>query len=694
MLKNSACFFFITLLFQVIPITGHAQVLADTLRMDTLPLIEITAARSTVKSDESPLAVSVLEAGRIRVAQPQLSMAESLPTIPGVFVLNDANYAQDLRISIRGFGARAGFGIRGIKVLLDGIPESTPDGQAQVDNLDPAMLQRIEVLRGGSAGLYGNASGGVLNLTTEAGDEKTNLEVRMAAGSFGFRQWHAKAGFRSGHTLFKVGLTHVSTTGFRRHSAMKSTLATLKMKWSPAADSSFQLTLLMNYTNSPQADDPGSLNATQDSVNRRAALAANVLYHAGESLQQGRFAVILDKKFSKQAKLNVRLWTALREFDNFLPIRVGGQVDLWRLTAGGMAQFELESKSKNREAQTRYRFVAGLEIDWLQDRRSRYDNEEGVRGALGLRQHEVFSSSGLFLIGHWHPAGKLTLSGGLRGDLIRLRVRDQFLSDGDQSGDRNFQRVSPWIGAAWRLKPRLSLYGNLTTNFETPALIELTNNPEGTGGFANDLKAQRTLSGEIGIRSRGRKQLSWEIALFQARTLGELSPYELADQPGRTFYRNAGYTLRRGVEAALGFAPFKGFDVWMNYTWSDFTFGKYISGGDDFAGKALPGLPRHNGQLSARYQHRGGMFGQLSGRYTGRFFADNANAVNIRATELINARIGWRGLLDKVFCEVFLGSDNVGNARVYNNIRINAGGGRYFEAGAGRSFFAGVQFRL
>jgi len=691
MLKKSSYFFFIGVLFATIPIVGKGQTAPDTLRLDTLPLVEISATRSTVKSDESALAVSVIDGGRIRIAQPQLSLAESLPAIPGVFVLNDANYAQDLRISIRGFGARAGFGIRGIKVLLDGIPESTPDGQAQVDNLDPAMLQRIEVLRGGSAGLYGNASGGVLNLTTEAFPEKTGVEVRMAAGSFGFRQWHAKAGFRSGQTSFRVGVTHVSMEGFRAHSAMKSTLATLKMKWSPKADSSFHLTFLANYTDSPQADDAGSLNRAQDSINRRAALAANVLYHAGESLRQGRLAVILDKKFSKQAKLNVRLWSALREFDNFLPFRVGGQVDLWRLTVGGMAQFELESKTKSRDRESRYRLVAGLEIDWLQDERRRFDNEEGVRGALGSRQHEVFSSSGVFLIGHWRPKSKLTVSGGLRGDLIRLRVRDRFLEDGDQSGDRNFQQISPWIGAAWRLKPRLNVYGNFTTNFETPALIELSNNPEGTGGFANDLKAQRTLSGEIGIRSRGRKQLNWEIAVFQARTRGELSPYELADQPGRTFYRNAGYTVRRGVEAALGFAPTKGLELWMNYTWSDFSFGKYISGGDDFAGKALPGLPRHNGQLSARYQHRGGVFGQLSGRYTGRFYADNNNAVSIRPTELINARIGWRGLLDKVFCEVFLGSDNLGNARVYNNIRINAGGGRYFESGAGRSFFAGVQ---
>ncbi|NUO01368.1 MAG: TonB-dependent receptor [Saprospiraceae bacterium] len=692
MLKNSVSLFLTGVIFAALAAPVNGQQLADTLRADTLPLVEISAARTTVKSDESALAVSVIDDGRIRIAQPQLTLAESLPAIPGIFVLGDANFAQDLRVSIRGFGARAGFGIRGIKVMLDGIPESTPDGQAQVDNLDPSMLQRIEVLRGGSAGLYGNASGGVLNLTTEGADDKTGVEFRMAAGSFGFRQWHAKAGFRHKNTSFKVGLTHVTTNGFRRHSGMKSTLATFKMRWSPAADSSIHLTFLANYTNSPQADDPGSLNANQDSINWRAALGANVQYHAGESLQQGRLAAILDKKFSRQVRLNARVWSALRQFDNFLPFRVGGQVGLERLTAGGMLQFELDSKARNRERQARYRFAAGLEIDWLQDKRSRFDNNEGLRGALGLRQHEVFSSSGVYLIGHWHPKGQLTLSGGVRGDLVRLRVRDRFLDDGDQSGDRNFQRISPWIGAAWRIRPRLNVYGNVTTNFETPALIELSNNPDG-GGFA-DLNAQRTLSGEVGIRSRGRKQLNWEIAVFQARTRGELSPYELQDQPGRTFYRNAGYSVRRGVEAALGFSPFQGMEVWMNYTWSDFSFGKFISGGTDFAGKALPGLPRHNGQISARYHHRGGTFAQLSGRYTGRFFAENANAVAIQATTLVNARIGWRGMLDKVFCEVFFGSDNLGNARVYNNIRINAGGGRYFEPGAGRSFFAGVQFRL
>ncbi len=691
MLKNPVLFFFSGISFLSGAVNGHGQSAADTLRMDTLPAVEITAARSTEKSDESALAVSVMDAGRIRIAQPQLTLAESLPAIPGVFVLDDANFSQDLRISIRGFGARAGFGIRGIKVLLDGIPESTPDGQAQVDNLDPAMLQRIEVLRGGSSGLYGNASGGVLNLTTDDVADRKHLSLRVAFGSFGFRQWHAKGGFRSGRAAFNMGVTHVSMEGYRHHSGMKSTLATLKMKWSPAADSSFALTLLANYTNSPQADDPGSLNRTQDSINRRAALPANLTYQAGESLQQGRLAVILDKKFSRQTRLNVRLWSALRDFQNFLPFRSGGQVDLSRLTLGGMVQFETDSRALNRARQPRYRFAAGVEVDWLGDERKRFDNEEGLRGMLAFQQKEVFSSSGAYVIGHWRPQAKLTVSGGLRADLIRLRVSDRFLSDGDQSGNRAYEQISPWVGAAWRIRPRLNVYGNLTTNFETPALIELSNNPDGSGGFAQNLEAQRTLSGEIGIRSRGRKQLSWEIAVFQARTRGELSPFELPDQPGRTFYRNAGYTNRRGVEAALGFTPFKGMSLWMNYTWSEFIFGKYVTGGTDFGGKALPGLPRHNGQISAKYQENGGFFGQVSGRFTGRFYADNANAVSIRPTAVINARIGWRGLLDKVLCEVFLGSDNFGNTRIYNNIRINAGGGRYFESGAGRSFFAGVQ---
>jgi iron complex outermembrane recepter protein len=680
---------FLAALFLWHSASAAAQSPADTIRVDTLPVAEVRATRSTAKSDQNPLAVSVLDASRIRVAQPLLSLAESLPAVPGVFVMNDANFAQDLRIAVRGFGARAGFGIRGVKILLDGIPESSPDGQGQVDNIDPAMLGRIEVLRGASAGLYGNAAGGVISLSTQD-IEKTSIGARTVLGSFGFRQFQLNGAYLAGNTRFSAGVTRVSLDGFREQAAMRATLATAKMIWIPKADSSLRITLLANFTHSPQGDDPGGLTAAQDSLDRRAAHPANVQFDAGESLRQGRIALLAGKQFSARSRLHLRLWSALRDFENRLPFRAGGQVAFQRWAGGGVLQFEQESRQQLSPDQPRFRWSAGIEADRQADDRQRFDNENGQRGILSLRQDELFGSWGLFALGHWQAAPRLTLSGGARADAVRLRVRDRFLSDGDQSGAQDFRQLSPWSGFAFRIAPRLNVYGNVSTNFETPTLIELSNNPAGTGGFAEDLKPQRTLSSEIGIRGRGKNRLLWEIAVFQARTRDELTPYELPDQPGRIYFRNAGQALRRGIETALNYAPVPGWECWANYTLSDFRFERFEAGNADFSGKALPGLPQHLGQVSSRFTHRSGMLVQVSGRFTGSFYAENANAVSIPATQVYAARVGWTGSVRRIGAELFLGADNLGNARLFNNVRLNAAGGRYYESGAGRSFFVGL----
>lgn len=669
------------------------QSLTDTIRVDTLPVAEVRATRSTVKSDQNPLAVSVLDASRIRVAQPLLSLAESLPAVPGVFVMNDANFAQDLRIAIRGFGARAGFGIRGVKILLDGIPESSPDGQGQVDNIDPAMLSRIEVLRGASAGLYGNAAGGVISLSTED-IEKTGIGARIALGVFGFRQFQLKGAYVTGNTRFSAGATQVGMDGFRQQAAMRATIATAKMIWIPKADSTWRITLLANFTNSPQGDDPGGLTAAQDSLDRRAAHPANVQFNAGESLRQGRLALLAGKQFSARSRLQLRLWSALRDFENRLPFRAGGQVAFRRWAGGGVLQFEQESVQQLGPERPRFRWSAGLEADRQADDRQRYDNENGQRGMSSLRQDELFGSWGLFALGHWQATPHLTLSGGARADVVSLRVRDRFLSDGDQSGVQDFRQLSPWSGFAFRIAPRLNVYGNISTNFETPTLAELSNNPAGTGGFAENLRPQRTLSSEIGIRGRGNNRLLWEIAIFQARTRDELTPYELPDQPGRIYFQNAGRALRRGVETALNYTPLPGWEWWGNYTLSDFRFERFESGNADFSGNALPGLPQHLGQISSRFTHRSGVLVQVFGRFTGSFYADNSNAVSIPATQVYAARLGWTGSVRSMGAEFFFGADNLGNARVFNNIRLNAAGGRYYESGAGRSFFAGLALHL
>lgn len=656
----------------------------DTARTDTLRPVTISAVRLPVLMANTPLAATVLTGDYVRRAQPQLTLQESLLAVPGVFVLNDANFAQDLRIAVRGFGARAAFGIRGVKILLDGIPESAPDGQAQVDNLDMAAIARIEVLRGASGGLYGNASGGVISLTTDDAPEVPEARLRLAGGQYGFRQVHASGGATFPKTGFRAALTHISLDGYRAHAALRTTLANGRWHWSP--DSTTRLSLLLNYALSPRADDPGALTQTQVETDRRAANPANIRFDAGETVQQGRVGVVFEKKWANRQEIRLRTYASWRDFENKLAFQNGGQVAFQRWFAGVGGQYTWSL--------TRWRLAAGFDFDHQTDQRQRHDNLDGQRGALSLDQRETFAGIGGYALAEWRPAPAWTLVGGARLDVVRLGVTDFFESDGIQSGQVAYQRGSPWGGVTVRLRPRLSGYGNLTTNFETPTLVELSNNPTGTGGFNADLTPQRTVSAEAGLRGQWPVGVDWEMALFRARTRAELVPYELPNMPGRAFYRNSGEALRQGVELALRYRPAPWLDLGLTYTHADFRYVRYESLAGDFSGNRLPGLPRQWGLLEARFGQTDGLFGRAQLRYTGRFFAEDANAVPIGGFALANARLGYRHPSAFGAFEFFLGTDNAAATRYFNNIRPNAAAGRYYEPGAGRVFFGGVEMTV
>lgn len=661
----------------------------DSLLFDTLRTAVVSATRLPVQTGESVLAVSILGAERLRTAQAQLSLAENLGAIPGVFTLGDANFSQDLRISVRGFGARAGFGIRGIKLLLDGIPESAPDGQAQVDNLDLAVVNRLEVLRGASGGLWGNASGGVISLGTDPVPPENGpvfVESRIASGSFGFRQLHVKTGAHWGKTGWIAGVTRQQTNGFREHSTMRATLAHVKLAWSP--DTASTLTVLLNFAHSPRADDPGALTADQVAAGRRSANAANLQFKAGESLQQGRAALIYEKKWGARRSIRLRSYASGRDFENRLPFQNGGQVAFQRFFAGAGGQYEWTASS------TPLQLTAGFDVDRQSDERQRFQNLNGERGEQNLDQTEIFAGAGAYALARWTPLPRLVLSGGLRYDAVFLRANDHFLSDGDQSGEERFQRVSPWGGLLLRLSPRLQGYANTTTNFETPTLTELSNNPAGTGGFSAELRPQYTLSFETGLRGATRnRRLDWELAFFHTRTRAELTPYEIAGQPGRTYYRNAGEVSRRGVEVSANWFPAPGLAVLAAWSWSGFRFESYTTPAGDFSGKHLPLLPQHLGNVELRWNHRNGLFVFAGARLAGHFFADDANTVRIDRQVLLKARAGWRRTFGSVGLEIFAGADNLAGELYYNNVRPNAAAGRYFEPGAGRSWLGGLLLR-
>ena len=661
----------------------------DSLSAPTLDAVTISATRLEVEEMAAPLAITVVDERRLQQGNQQLSLNESLGIVPGLFVQNADNFSQDLRISIRGFGARAAFGIRGIKLLVDGIPESTPDGTAQVDNLDMGLMQRIQVLRGPASGLYGNAAGGVIVLETEPAPADEMIELRATLGSFRLQRYQVKAGFRAGKFGGLVYGSHTRTNGFREHSRMENTLLNGRFTYQPQEGT--ELNLLLNYVNSPLAQDPGGVDAATLAANPAAARDRNVSYQAGESVTQGRAALTLRHRLSPKAELQARAYALGRDFDNRLPFDFGGQVAIQRVYTGGGLSYQFADRLLGRFD---YRLQSGVDVDYQADERQRYVNAEDTRGAPTFEQRETFLSLGAYTIHELAFTPRFSATAALRFDALQLAADDAFLSDGDDSGQLTYQQVNPSMGLHYRFFPWLQPYANFSTSFETPALQELSANPDGGGGFNPNLRPQRAINYEIGTKGLAGERLRYSVAAFFIQVSSELVPYEIAGFPDREFFRNAGRSDRWGAELYLRATPVAGLTFTGSYTWQRFTYDQYQANGEDFSGNALPGLPAHLGYLELSYQARGGFYARAWTRLVGSQYADDANQTLVESYTVVNLRTGWVISLKQMEIEPYLGLNNLMDVVYPGNVRINAFGGRFFEGAPPRNYFGGLRVGL
>jgi iron complex outermembrane receptor protein len=658
---------------------------ADSLRTRNLDPVEVNATRLHTAENRSAFAVSVLGQHRLQVGQPQLSLYDAMGAVPGVFAQNPDNFAQDLRISIRGFGARSSFGIRGLKILLDGIPESTPDGQAKVNNFDVGSLGQLEVIRGAASALYGNASGGILSFTTET-PAGPFAEAQFVAGSYGFRRYQVKAGQRWKRSSLLLNAAHNEQSGYRDNASVSNWLVNLKYQYDLSATG--KLTFLYNLSNG-SANDPGGLTLQQVGENRRMARPQNVQFQAFSGATQHRTALLYDQSAGKKHQFQARIFWMRRDFDNRLAFQAGGTVGFIRHFTGGGLSYQYTDQF----GAISYRLKTGVDIENQQDDRTRYDNLQGRQGNLSLSQLETFRTIGTYLLQEVGLTKSLLVTVGTRFDVIRIAADDRFLSDGDQSGKRSYNRFSPTLGLNWEFRPRRSLYANFSTNFETPALTELGNNPSNLGGFNPELGPMRARSVEVGTRGTFHR-VKLDVALFHVRVEGEIVPYQLVDFPGRTFYRNAGNSRRNGVEIGVTTEVTRGLSLFLNYTYSDFKYLTYSTTEGSFDGRRLPGIPRHFVYGEARYFLPGGFYGIIQARYTGDFYANDANTVPTNAYTAVNLRTGYQLKLKGFTLEPFAGINNLTDAAYFANVQINAAGGRYFEPAAGRTYFGGLKLRL
>ncbi|HEX2140439.1 MAG TPA: TonB-dependent receptor, partial [Woeseiaceae bacterium] len=606
-----------------------------------------------------------------------------LAGVPGLYIQNRYNFSQDLSISLRGFGARASFGIRGIRVYVDGIPETLPDGQAQVDSIDLGSAESIEVLRGPASSLYGNASGGVIAIETELGDTPPYLEAGLAAGELGFEQYGLKAGGSWEMVDYLFNASHQEIEGYREHSFAEGSL--LNGKVGMRLNDGERITLALNHTDQPESLDPGGIDAAQATANPRAARDLNVLFNGGESLSQQRLGLVYEKD-RPGGSLRLRNYYVWRDFQNRLPFVDGGAVDFDRFFYGAGVQY-----SFGEQLPAAAGITAGIDFDRQEDDRRRFDNNEGVLGDLVFDQRERVDSVGAYLLGQYEAGERWVLSAGLRYDRINFDVSDRFLLDGNDSGEIEFDQVSPSIGASFHFGEHVA-FGSFSSSFETPTTTELAN-PDGSGGFNPSLEPQRADSYELGLKGE-RTGIYYELALFHIELTDELVPFEIAGFPGRTFFSNAGESSRTGVETALSWRHDSGFGADLSYTWSDFTFDSFTDeSGNEFGGKRLPGLPEHFGYVGITWETEGGFLARLESRYSGELYADNANSVPVGSYTVTGLRASREIERGDWIVQPYFGVNNLFDRRYNSHIRSNAFGGRYYEPAPERNAYAGIDVR-
>jgi iron complex outermembrane receptor protein len=642
------------------------------------PLV-VTAPRVAIPLTQVPAAISVVDQEDIQQGQPTIGLDESLVRVPGVFSQNRFNFAQDLRISIRGFGARAAFGIRGIKILVDGIPETLPDGQSQIDSVDLGSAQRIEVMRGPTSALYGNASGGVISIVTEDGPLQPFVEARTTHGEYGLWKMQLKSGGQVGPLNYLGNVSRLELGGYRDHSRTESVVFNSKLRVD--IDEVSDLTALINIVDSPSADDPGGLTREEVEEDRRQAAPINQRFDTGEEVSQQRFGVVYHREFLHLHDLEVTGYFTARQFRNSIPFRV---VDFDRQVIGGGLKYGYRGRLFGHGN----RLTLGIDLQHQDDRRRNFNNLDGEPGeTLLLHQDEEVTSIGAYIQEEFDLLDNLTLVLGGRYDNVRFEVDDFLTSNGDDSGSRTFDQLTGRFGLLYRPVPEINLYVNVAQSFETPTTTELINRPDGQGGLNPDLEPQKAINYEVGVKGQAFERLTYQLALFYIFLDDELIPFEVG---GRTFFRNAGESRRHGVELGLGLKILKGLRASVTYTFLDAEFRDFVKNGEDLQGNDVPGLPPHQVFGELLYRHPVGFYGGIDVLYVEAFVVNDENTEKNDAYTVANLRLGYEYRSDGWTVSPFLGLQNLFDEKYNGNVRINASGDRFFEPAPEFNVYGGV----
>lgn len=685
-------------LWCVPPVAIHGQT-PDTTKPYTLPPTTVSVTRAELPLTKVPLSIHSVDRQQISRARPTWGLDEALVSVPGVFVANRYNFSQDQRISIRGFGARSAFAVRGIKILVDGIPQTLPDGQGQLTNLELGEVDRIEVLRGASSALFGNAAGGVISIWTNPHDvRQVREEARFVAGRFNRRsgrtwnKWQSTTGIRVGGGSAQVTISRLDYEGERDHSAADSRVLNARLRM--PLGTGWSLALVTDVGDNPRADNPGSLTLNELMANRDTVPLLNHNRNAGKAVTQLQTGATVRRTMTNGGEAAFTVFGLSRDLKN--PITTT-YIDLDRVDYGARASMTYPLPLGSLV----HRLTAGVDFQRQRDARKNFNylntpGDSATRDTVrSLDQLERVTEIGPFVQSAVELSSRTTITAGVRYDWVKFAVQDRLITgpNPDDSGERLMRALSGSLGVAVNPSNSVTVFGNIGSSFETPTTTELANSPSGAGGFNTGLKPQQAWSYEIGARGALDGRLAFSVSLFQADVRDALIPYEIAAP--RFYYRNAGSTRHRGLEVGGDLSVVPGVNMNVAWTYADYRFRSYSftdTVTHTLDGRSLTGIPKHWLHLTARAQPvaLGGAWAEVQQSYSSGYLVSDISNTRTSSWWATNVRLGWEGKAGGMRLAPFLGINNAFNHLYVSSVVINAARDRFYEPAPGRNVYVGL----
>lgn len=668
-----------------------------------LPTLHVEATRTDTTYLQTPASVFRIDAPQVDTSS-QVNLTEVVKGVPSLQIRNRENYAQDLQLSMRGFGARSTFGVRGIRLYVDGIPATMPDGQGQTSNIDLSSLDHVEVLTGPFSSLYGNSSGGTILTSTKEGQGKDSIELSYSGGS------HDKS--RAGLVLqggakganepsYVISSSYFDTDGYREHSGAEKVLNNAKLSWN--LDDGSKINWVTNYVKI-NADDPGGLTRA-DWQNNPKQVVQNVLdYNARKEIEQTQTGLTWSKPINDQHELYAMTYMGQRQVTQYqsipdtvqknpnTPYQAGGVIDFKRNYYG--ADFRWTGK----ELLPNTTLSIGVALDAMKEDRQGYQNfndtgDKGVKGALRRDEDNTLWNIDPYVQASWQFLSTWRLDTGIRYSNVHYKSKDYYIVglNGDNSGKTSYEEVLPSVALSWQITPEVLVYASYAKGFETPTFTEMAYPAQG-GASTLDLKPSTSDTYETGLKSQN--QLGdFTLAVFQTKTKNDIVSAESFG--GRSTFRNADKTLREGVEFAWNKKLWRDLTAIASYTYLDATFDSTVPAAGKISeipeGNAIPGIAKNQAYASLAWQPSHGLYGGVDVQYMDKVYVNDTNSDAAPSYSVTSANVGYAWVMGDWKVNSFARVDNLFDKNYAGSVIVNDGNGRYFEPADGRNWSAGLR---